>query len=370
MRLFEALRRDQNKGDCTLLVGKNEIPMHKIVLQSRSVTYRSMFGTVRNTGTRFKDISRLSLGAVNAVIHFMYTGTLPPHLHADPEKLTREGVEDRMRVLRELEGCDYYQLTDLESFKIKRNQAYRKYSDALMRRWPDEPLVSDFRQFYKAGQFTDGAIEVNGKKIRFHEDILMEALDLDGEGLKKALKILEQTDNPDHVGRFIGDIYSGEVPKNPESMNIFNAITKGTKSGMERPFFPVEILWNLQEDEEGKDFAVIVGKTHIRVHRRVLEMRSCLCRDMFDKVRSDKSRQVNDYTKKSARAIREVIHYMYTGRLSPYVRSDPKTLAMDERKKRGRVLAEVAYVGEFYQLSDLEKFNNQLKSMQKKYSEK
>eukprot|EP01156_Anaeramoeba_ignava_P023318 Anaeramoba_ignava/c21452_g1_i1.p2 GENE.c21452_g1_i1~~c21452_g1_i1.p2 ORF type:complete len:111 (-),score=40.63 c21452_g1_i1:47-379(-) len=75
----------------------------------------------------------------------------------------------------------------------------------------------------------------------------------------------------------------------------------------------MERLWN---DDESKDFVVVVEDERIRLHKVILLIRSELFRGLFLSV-DDPSNQVNEYSGKSIQTIKQLFKFFYLDELDP-----------------------------------------------------
>ncbi|KAJ5075632.1 ankyrin repeat-containing protein [Anaeramoeba ignava] len=119
--LIEDLKRlfqDEKSKDFTILVGNEQIHVHKLILIARSDLFRGMFSVVKDNSNRVSDYSGKSFNSIQALIEFLYTDDLS-------EKLTVDEINELQ------DAKDYYQLNthsmisknikDLLSKKIEKN---------------------------------------------------------------------------------------------------------------------------------------------------------------------------------------------------------------------------------------------------------
>ncbi|KAJ5068309.1 hypothetical protein M0811_12421 [Anaeramoeba ignava] len=73
----------------------------------------------------------------------------------------------------------------------------------------------------------------------------------------------------------------------------------------------IKDLSKLYQENETKDFKIIIKEKEIKVHKLILITRSELFKGMFQLNVSDTSNQVHDYSKKSFKTIQQLIYFLY-----------------------------------------------------------
>ncbi|KAJ5067660.1 cyclin-dependent kinase inhibitor 2c [Anaeramoeba ignava] len=91
------------------------------------------------------------------------------------------------------------------------------------------------------------------------------------------------------------------------------------------------------QQNETKDFTIIVEEKEIKVHKLILQIRSELFKGMFLSV-NDPSNQVHDYSKKSFETINQLIYFLYNDKI-------------DETKLTKENIKEYIDLKDFYQLN-------------------
>ncbi|KAJ3443821.1 ankyrin repeat-containing protein [Anaeramoeba flamelloides] len=118
---LNTLYKDHDSKDFTLIVEKQEIKIHKIILLARSELFRGMFSCLEKQIDQIKDQSNRPLKIINEVIKFLYTETI------DQEKnLNNDELEDFY------ETTDYFLLNERSAIqsKIERIKVDRKKSSS------------------------------------------------------------------------------------------------------------------------------------------------------------------------------------------------------------------------------------------------
>ncbi|KAJ5076648.1 ankyrin repeat-containing protein [Anaeramoeba ignava] len=70
-------------------------------------------------------------------------------------------------------------------------------------------------------------------------------------------------------------------------------------------------LGKLYQQNDSKDFTIIIEEKEIKVHKLILILRSELFKGMFQLNIEDKSNQVHDYSKKSFQTLNQIIYFLY-----------------------------------------------------------
>ncbi|KAJ5075917.1 btb and math domain containing [Anaeramoeba ignava] len=91
------------------------------------------------------------------------------------------------------------------------------------------------------------------------------------------------------------------------------------------------------QQNETKDFTIIVEEKEIKVHKLILQIRSELFKGMFLSV-NDLSNQVHDYSEKSFETIQQLIYFLYNDKI-------------DETKITKENIEEFTDLKDFYQLN-------------------
>ncbi|KAJ3436791.1 ankyrin repeat-containing protein [Anaeramoeba flamelloides] len=111
-------------------------------------------------------------------------------------------------------------------------------------------------------------------------------------------------------------------------------------------------LKSLYEQENTKDYTIIVQKKEIKIHRFLLQARSDLYRGMFMNVETIEPK-IHDFSQRSYEALNEVIKFMYFDEI-------------DVKKLSNEVIEELQDAVEYYQLDN----NSKLKLVMKKAAPK
>ncbi|KAJ5068977.1 ankyrin repeat-containing protein [Anaeramoeba ignava] len=114
---------------------------------------------------------------------------------------------------------------------------------------------------------------------------------------------------------FLRFIYSGVI-NNQEDFDLIAKL--GDKLGISKEVIfskmsrsgLISDFQKMFQDEDSKDFKILLGNEHIKVHKLVLVARSGLYRGMFLNVKDD-SNQVNDYNSRSFQFLQHFIKFLY-----------------------------------------------------------
>ncbi|KAJ3452856.1 hypothetical protein M0812_04634 [Anaeramoeba flamelloides] len=173
-----------------------------------------------------------------------------------------------------------------------------------------EGLKDDFIQFYKSKEFTD--FEIN--EIPVHKELIELRTGLTAEFVKQKCEYFNKPD----IVQFIKWIYTDEIPQKSESfsklltlLEIEDFQTRSLENAISDLFF----------DEKGKDFEILFENGSIPVHKLILQCRTGLFHGMFLSTSGNISK-VRDYTKKSIKAVKLLIEYLYLDSLDIFQLND------------------------------------------------
>ncbi|KAJ3430392.1 claret isoform a [Anaeramoeba flamelloides] len=227
-----------------------------------------------------------------------------------------------------------------------------------------ETINEDFKQFYKAKEFTD--IEINGFKA--HKTILECRLN---SKITKIVNILEK-ESKENISGILNWCYKSEVTitKREEIMKILKnfGITDLSKKTI------INDLKLLYKDEDSKNFSILVAidddedgeyideeeeeYEEIPVHKSILLARSGLFREMFRNTNQE-SNSVKDFSKKTIESIEILIKYLYTNKIELTADDDPEL-----------IVEELSDAVEYYQLNESGNFSLQLEQIKRIFLKK
>ncbi|KAJ6233214.1 btk-binding protein-related [Anaeramoeba flamelloides] len=227
-----------------------------------------------------------------------------------------------------------------------------------------ETINEDFKQFYKAKEFTD--IEINGFKA--HKTILECRLN---SKITKIVNILEK-ESKENISGILNWCYKSEVTitKREEIMKILQnfGITDLSKKTI------INDLKLLYKDEDSKNFSILVAidddedgeyiddeeeeYEEIPVHKSILLARSGLFREMFRNTNQE-SNSVKDFSKKTIESIEILIKYLYTNKIELTADDDPEL-----------IVEELSDAVEYYQLNESGNFSLQLEQIKRIFLKK
>ncbi|KAJ5070653.1 ankyrin repeat-containing protein [Anaeramoeba ignava] len=193
---------------------------------------------------------------------------------------------------------------DIEPFmKRKNSQFIQKYRQIFS-------ICEDFIKLFRRQELTDYEIKCIDGTISVHKIILLSRIKEIGiENFTFHLSKLEKKE----ANEILMFVYSGLIKKNYVKLVDFFA-----KMGIKKELFWKKIgrkgllfdFKRLFEDEESKDFEIILENSQIKAHKTILIARSELFRGMFNSVQDD-SNQVHDYSGFSSDTIEVLIKFIY-----------------------------------------------------------
>ncbi|KAJ5068816.1 ankyrin repeat-containing protein [Anaeramoeba ignava] len=209
----------------------------------------------------------------------------------------------------------------------------------------------DFTNLFSRQEFTDEIIQCKNGEFGVHKMIINYRI-----GEKKYPQIYQVLKNWDKkkAMKFFEFLYGNCVKAFTQENEIQNLLkelsftefkNKRGKKGL------IDDFERMIQDENSKDFQIIVEQKPIRVHKIVLIARSDLFRGMFLNVQDD-SNQVKDYSGKSYETIRTLVNFFYNDQLPDSVSN--------------QVVTELLDCKDFYQLNQNTILNYKLKNIMKK----
>ncbi|KAJ6228453.1 ankyrin repeat-containing protein [Anaeramoeba flamelloides] len=193
-------------------------------------------------------------------------------------------------------------------------------------------LNTDFKNYLERQEFTDSTI-LGEKEFKIHKSIVQLRT---GKSIKQIKQIIEQNKktsevefSTEQIKAFFEWIYFDKKPDNFENdiknqndrsemssqvVNIFQELQLNKKVVFKKSL--KQSLLELYEDDETKDYKIIVNNRPIGVHRMVLQARSGLFRGMFLGTNEGKNGQVNDYSGISYQSMKILIKYLYSGEIN------------------------------------------------------
>ncbi|KAJ3433195.1 ankyrin repeat-containing protein [Anaeramoeba flamelloides] len=193
-------------------------------------------------------------------------------------------------------------------------------------------LNTDFKNYLERQEFTDSTI-LGEKEFKIHKSIVQLRT---GKSIKQIKQIIEQNKktsevefSTEKIKAFFEWIYFDKKPDNFENdiknqnensemssqvVNIFQELQLNKQVVFKKSL--KQSLLELYEDDETKDYKIIVNNRPIGVHRMVLQARSGLFRGIFLGTNEGKNGQVNDYSGISYQSMKILIKYLYSGEIN------------------------------------------------------
>ncbi|KAJ5074462.1 ankyrin repeat ph and sec7 domain containing protein secg-related [Anaeramoeba ignava] len=180
-------------------------------------------------------------------------------------------------------------------------------------------LFEDMEAFFERKELCD--IDENFGKA--HSMILKSRL---GEKYSISINILKRMGNKKETEDILKWIYTGKVLNKKAIQNFCQEVgidfqKKSFKKGL------ISDLRTSFQDEESKDFRILVKENVIKAHKVILCARSELFRGMFTFV-EDESNSVNDYSEKSFESLNALVQFLYTDEL-PEISKEAKEELFD-----------------------------------------
>ncbi|KAJ5079328.1 lissencephaly-1 [Anaeramoeba ignava] len=208
-------------------------------------------------------------------------------------------------------------------------------------------FVNDFQKLFEREEFCDSKIICLDGEFKVHSIIIETRLGKKMEEIKN--NFLDKTKA--QMRSFLEWIYTGFTNQKEEAFEIFKEISEYSFFELSGKPGIVESFSKLYEQEESKDFVIIVDQEMIHVHKIILAARCDLYRGMFLSV-VDNSNKVSDYSGKSITAIKTLIKFLYTDKI--------------EENISLHVIEEMKDIPDYFVLDTLSNFGSQLDYIEKK----
>eukprot|EP01156_Anaeramoeba_ignava_P002626 Anaeramoba_ignava/a218972_129.p1 GENE.a218972_129~~a218972_129.p1 ORF type:complete len:581 (-),score=175.19 a218972_129:20-1762(-) len=207
-------------------------------------------------------------------------------------------------------------------------------------------ICNDFLKLFHSQYLVDITFYCQNGEIKAHKLIISHRIDKNQTTFQNLNQIL-RTKTKEEAKIFLEFLYSGKIEQTNEKKNIplikeisesiglTNWKSKRGSQGL------IPDLKKLYEDEETKDFSIIVENQPLKVHKIVLYARSGLFQGMFESV-NDSSNKVQDYTNRSFESLNNFIKFLYINSLS--------------RDLSDNILIELWDAHEYYQLNQKSPF--------------
>ncbi|KAJ5066200.1 leucine-zipper-like transcriptional regulator 1 [Anaeramoeba ignava] len=174
-------------------------------------------------------------------------------------------------------------------------------------------LGFDFLNFFKRQEFVDLVLSSRNHNFTFGAHKTFVQARLGSEKMHEFLTICEYSQayniTQNDVYSFLVALYSGSY--SIDSQKMLSLLKMEKFNALE------DDMQKLFEDENSKDFEIIVENQSIRVHQSIMAARSELYRGMLLVVNDD-SKKSPDLSGRSAEAIRVVLRYIYTGNFGSF----------------------------------------------------
>ncbi|KAJ5067285.1 ankyrin repeat-containing protein [Anaeramoeba ignava] len=206
-------------------------------------------------------------------------------------------------------------------------------------------ICKELETFYSSKFLTDFKIMTKHESFPCHKHFLLARIG-NKEKMDKFIEGIQDIEDDNIVVEIIKWVYSGEQPKNEESIKTCEkyGIDLSEKSARNSLLLGLKQLYL---DEESKDFGIKVDDQIVKIHKFLLSARSDLYLHMFESV-NDPSSTVQDYSGKSLKAIQILVQWMYFDSIDPDTPLD--------------VLEELDNAADFYQLHEDSSFETILRS--------
>ncbi|KAJ5072989.1 pep-cterm sorting domain-containing protein [Anaeramoeba ignava] len=210
-------------------------------------------------------------------------------------------------------------------------------------------LIQDMIILYESGEMIDLTIQCKGGTVEAHKLVI----EMRGKNCFTLNEFLEfcMEYSQEEVKQLLRFLYTGIHSFSTKILTEFQQKLKFTKIGKKSLHQDFLRLYN---DEETKDFSIIVGDYQIKTHKLILFARSEIYRAMFSFV-NDPSPFVHDYSGKSKEAVSAFIRFLYTDSLE-------KDLSL-------QVVDELEDAADYYQLRSNVLFQHQLRKLREKFDQ-
>ncbi|KAJ6233904.1 ankyrin repeat [Anaeramoeba flamelloides] len=176
-------------------------------------------------------------------------------------------------------------------------------------------IQQDFEGLYTNKLFADFEI----KELKIHKKFVETRI---GEKISKELIKKFEKFKKSELNTFFKFVYSCKRIDDDQEKKIIISVLKelnlNQKIDLEKFFKRKTFITQMKllyKDEDSMDFALVVEKKRIPVHKFVLCARSNLFRQMFENINNGQLSKVNDYSGKSYESLVLLIKYLYTDEL-------------------------------------------------------
>ncbi|KAJ3439087.1 ankyrin repeat-containing protein [Anaeramoeba flamelloides] len=172
-----------------------------------------------------------------------------------------------------------------------------------------QSIMEDMLQLFEKQEGTDFEIQCSDNPIKVHKIILQFRIGSNLEDFVEMAKYKKEKE----IKMVIKWIYSGmienkeKISKLCEEIGIKNFLKKSSKKGL------LKDLKKLYNDEQSKDFRIIIKGKEIPVHKCILQARSNLFRNILNNEKGIE--KCKDYSEKGFETVRIIMKYFYTDKI-------------------------------------------------------
>ncbi|KAJ3429992.1 ankyrin repeat protein [Anaeramoeba flamelloides] len=214
-------------------------------------------------------------------------------------------------------------------------------------------ISSEMVLLLERGEYADQIIETCDKyEIPVSNDVFLFRLGSQ-QLAQKAINFCK-TKEKENVLLFLKWVYGGIIHENIEREKVHKMCIDleigdqfYDKLGTEGLLIDLEQAF---EDEESKDFTIIVNQKRIKVHKFLLFARSNLFRSMFVSLQENNINEINEHSNKSVETMKVFIKSLYTDNVD-----------LSSVKNVERIIVELPEAFDFYQIDEKSKVFNRMK---------
>ncbi|KAJ3425277.1 hypothetical protein M0812_27712 [Anaeramoeba flamelloides] len=214
-------------------------------------------------------------------------------------------------------------------------------------------ISSEMDLLLERGEYADQIIETSdGYKIPVSNDVLL--FRLGSQQLAQKAINLSKAKEKEDVLLFLKWVYGGIIHGNIEREKVYKmCVELEIGDQFYDKLGPEGLLLDLEQafqDEESKDFTIIVNKKRIKVHKFLLFARSNLFRGMFVSLQENNINEIKEHSSKSVQTMQIFIKSLYTDNVD-----------LSGVKNAEQVIIELPEAFDFYQIDQKSKVFNRMK---------
>ncbi|KAJ3450655.1 hypothetical protein M0812_06839 [Anaeramoeba flamelloides] len=204
-----------------------------------------------------------------------------------------------------LEYLTKYYFPKLQEYVPRNKYYFKAYHNSTS-------LQSDFLEFLKNQEFSD--LEIN-QQYKVHQLLIRLRTKIDPFLFKKRVESLL---NNEQIGLVLQCIYGKTIFQNYNNQKIIKeSFQKIEITNLLRIPLIKDLKSLYRQQEETKDFSLIVKKNPIKIHKLILQARSQTFRNMFLSLdEKETNNQVNDFSGYSVTTVNLLFQFLYTDNLN------------------------------------------------------